>query len=112
MIRASLEDAKTLLNDWRERGIWIGVGLLLREDAREEHRFWAKVLDAREGELVLAGEYALVKLPLESAAVFEYGETSEAPADLRDSFSDFEFCFTIRSQRVMAFLFGGKPNPE
>lgn len=112
MIIASFEEAKILLADWKERGIWIGADLVLREDARESHRFWAKILKLAEVEVFLEGEFALVRLPLESAAEFGYLETSEIPIGLRECFSGFNFCFTIRSHKVTALLFGGSPKPE
>jgi hypothetical protein len=112
MIRVSLEEASLLLTDWKERGVWIGAWLVLREDAREEHKFWARVADLTEEKLVLAGHNALVELPFEPGVVCEYSEVTEAPAHLRERFSAYEFCFTIRSQTVLALLFGERPKTE
>jgi hypothetical protein len=98
VIRVSPEEASLLLHDWKERNVWIGVKLFLREDMREEHTFWARVADTSPERLTLAGSYARVEIPVEPDAILEYSEVSEAPEDLRDRFSQFSFCFTIRSK--------------
>lgn len=112
MTRASPDEARLLFTDWKERGLWIGVGVFLGEDSKEEHKFLAKVASVGSDKLALAGEHALVEIPLEPDAVFEYSETSEAPASFRNRFAEFEFCFVIRSQRVVALLFGQRPKTE
>jgi hypothetical protein len=110
MIRVSPDEAKLLLNGWKERGLWIGVKFALREDMLEEHTFWARVVTVSPEDLTLAGEFAVVKVPLEADDSFEYLEVSEAPPDLRERFSQFSFCFMIRSNRVLAILFGERPS--
>lgn len=111
MIRASSDEANLLLTDWKEEGVWIGVAAFLGEDSKEEHKFLAKVLTP-EPNLTLAGNHAVVEIPLDANTVFEYSEVAEAPSDLRTRFAGFEFCFMIRSQSVLALLFGAKPKNE
>ena len=55
MIRASLEEAQALLTDWKERGIKIGACLVPREDLKEEHRFWANVVEVTEAYVRFSG---------------------------------------------------------
>jgi hypothetical protein len=112
VIRVSKPEASLLFNDWRDRGIWLSSLLLLREDGTEEHKFWAKIAEVSSEKLSLTGEYGFIELPLEDGVEMGYAEVTEAPATLRSKFSEFEFCFTIRSKRVVAYLFGQGPKNE
>ena len=112
MIRVSLDDAIALLHDWKDRGVWLGSNLFLGEDGKEEHRFLARVSDASPEKLTLDGLNSFVEVSLEEDAVVEYGETSEVPLPLRERFSEYEFCLTIRSNKVVAFLFGQRPKND
>lgn len=112
MIRVSEEDAILLLNKWKESGVQIGSCVFLRDDAKEEHRFWAQVADVLSTKLTLVGASALVEVPFDPETIFGYSEVSEAPAELRERFAEYEFCFTIRSKRVLALLFGQGPKKD
>lgn len=112
MVRVPLDEAILLLEDWKERALWLGAAVFLREDMSEEHKFWARAADVSPEKLVLAGEHALLEAAFEPSTVFEYSEISEAPPELRERFSGFEFCLTIRSHSVLALLFGERPKKD
>lgn len=112
MIRVSPEEENLLFSDWKEGNVWFAVVLSLGEDGTEAHKFWAKIGKASEGKLVLIGLHAFVELPLEEGREVGYAEMTEVPLDLQAKFSRYEFCFTIRSQSVVAFLFGAGPKNE
>ena len=112
MIDVSLEEATILLNDWKERRVLIGASVVLREDAKEEHKFWARVAEVSGDKISLAGDHALVEVPFEEGVILQYSEVSEAPARLREFFCMYEFCFVIRSKSVFALLFGAGPKKE
>jgi len=113
MIRASREEVDDLLAGWRQDGLWLGAAVFFGENSEEEHKFWAHVSDTtlEEDELSLDGKHAFVSVPLKNS-VFEYSELGEAPERLRLKFSAFSFCLTIRSNNVVAFLFGTGPKEE
>ena len=101
-----------LLRGWKEQGLWFVTCAFLGEGKREEHRFWCKVAEVEADTLGLAGEHALLELPIDAETAFEYAEVSEVPNHLRMHFSAFGFCLAIRSKSVIALLFGQGPKSE
>ena len=112
MIRVPSDEAILLLKDWKERGLWLGIGVFIRKDSSEEHKFWARVADVSPEKIVVAGVHALLEIPLDAETLVEYAEVLEAPAELRERFSQYEFCLSIRSQSVLALLFGERPKKD
>ena len=114
MIRASWEEVRALCNGWRERRLWVDAFIIFfrSEGGTEEHSLWVLIEELSETELCVAGENAVVCIPLRDC-IFEYSEIGEAPEQLKaPRFSRFDFCLAIRSQTVSAYFFGARPQIE
>jgi hypothetical protein len=79
---------------------------LVHFSPKEKHEFRAVVERFSDDEIVLAGEFAVVSVPLMESSVFEYSDAREAPPDMRPVISAaMEYSIAIRSHNVRAVLF-------
>ena len=110
-MRSTVEDALNLLNKWKEEQAWLLVNG--RSKGNEQHWFWARCLEASAAELVLAGEFVVMRLPLDSTE-FEFADFSEAPEPTRSAYKHFESSLTMRSDRFLIAVLStisGEPAP-
>ena len=108
-MRSSTQDAISLLRKWKRQGVWVFA--IARLEARDEHRFWAKIGNVSSKEVWLAGESAMLSLRLDDDKC-EYSEVLKPPPDVRIRAKDFDCCLMIRSKKISALLVAHKPHSQ
>jgi hypothetical protein len=79
-MRSSAEEALRLLSKWEEEET--AVLVIAAFGGIEQHKFWAKCSEVSAVELVLSGDFATMRLPLDSAE-FEFVDVREAPEPIK-----------------------------
>jgi hypothetical protein len=103
----SRKDAIDLLAKCKEEGSsMLAVGYFGSE---EKHQFSCKVERVSPEELVLSGRFALVTIPLEESATFEYSETHEMRPQMLEALRKVDYCLTIHSPKVRVVLAVARP---
>ena len=73
---------------------------------KERHAFEARIERFSEDEIVLSGEHAVVSVPIEASADFEYSDVRESPLEMRAVLSAAMECsLSMRSQSARLVLF-------
>lgn len=113
-MHSSIEDALRLLNKWKDEEPWVLVNGQFT-NRNEQHRFWARCLEVSKLHILLTGEFAVMRLPLDSdSAEFEFADFREAPEPTRSSYKHFESSLVIKSEGFVVALqstISGGPAP-
>ena len=83
------------------------------KDRNEQYFFWGRCIEVSESSLLLAGEFAALRLPLE-ATEFEFADFSEAPEPTKSCYRHFESSLTMRSNLFLVAVqstISGQPTP-
>jgi hypothetical protein len=112
-MRSSTEEALRLLNKWRDEETWVLV-IGHFENRVEQHMFWAKCLEVSAAEVLLSGDFVVMRVPLDSAE-FEFADVREAPEPMKSSYANFESVLNIikKSEFAIALMpsLTGSPVP-
>jgi hypothetical protein len=111
-MRSTREDALSILNKWKEEEAWLLVNGRF-EERNEQHFFWARCAEVSKSSLVLAGEFTVLRIPLNSAG-FEFADFSEAPEPTKSCYKHFESSLTMKSDLFLVALqstISGQPAP-
>jgi hypothetical protein len=103
---SSRKDAIDLLTKCKEDGSSL---LALAYFANEKHEFSCKVERVSAEEVVLSGKFAVVTIPLEESATFEYSETHEMPPRMLEILKRLDYCLTIHTPKVRVILAVARP---
>ncbi len=76
---------------------------------KEKYEFSCTVERVSAEEVVLVGRFAVVTIPLEESATFEYSETHEMPPQMQDVLRRMDYCLTIHTPNVSVVLAVARP---
>lgn len=104
---SSRKDAIDLLAKCKEDGS--SILALAYFGAEERHQFSCKVERVSAEEVVLSGQFAVVTIPLEESATFEYSETHEMRPQMLEALRRLDYCLTIHTPKVRVVLAVARP---